>query len=93
MFVVTDNILINPIQILSVQYVESRLILNENRSNAKINIVMANGDKYEINSENCKDVDRAMQELVFQIDLASGMKFKPAVEGVPEETPKDVTPS
>jgi len=89
MYVLPDNILANPIQIETVQYIESRLVINENQTGSKIKIVMASGKEYEINHTNCKDVQRAMQELAFQIDMACGMSFKPKTEVVNKEVPEE----
>ncbi len=90
MFIIKDNILLNPLNIESVQFIESKLLINEKQSGATMKITMASGVVYEMEPGYFTDINLSMQELIFQIDMACGMKFEPNAK---EETPPDVVPS
>ena len=93
MFVVNPDVIINPLQVESVTWKEASLILDSaGGDDLAVIIRMASGKEYVIDKEISKDVNEAVRQLVFQIDLANGMKIKKDEEEeevtAVEETPK-----
>ena len=80
MYIVGQNPLkfINPLQVESIRYAEETLVLNAQGSGqGKAIIRMASGDEITIDKETARgtSIDEAVKKLVFQIDVANGMKF------------------
>ena len=86
MFVVNPEVLINPLQVESVTYKEESLVLDAaGHDQLSVTVRMASGAEYVINKEITKDVNEAVRQLVFQIDLANGLKITKEEENKPKK--------
>ena len=86
MFVVQPDVIINPLQVESVTWNEEALILDaQGKDQLSVTVRMASGREYVIDKGVATDVDEAVRQLVFQIDLANGMTIKKEKEEPEEE--------
>lgn len=81
MYIIGKNPLkfLNPLQVESIRYAEKSLVLNaEGSGEAEAIIKMASGEEFTIDKHTARgtNIDEAVRKLVFQIDLANGLKVK-----------------
>jgi len=77
MYIVAPNIMINPLHVEEIEYSEDQLILNAAGKGRTVALVkMASGAKHKIDNTMCSDVEEAVRQLVWQIDVANGMMMK-----------------
>jgi hypothetical protein len=72
-------VFLNPLQVESIRYDEEKLVLNADQSGqARAIIKMASGEEFVIdhNAARGTSIDEAIKKLVFQIDLANGLKIE-----------------
>ena len=81
------EVFINPLQVESIKYYHEKLVLNTMGDTRKRAIVkMASGDEFRIDHDTNRDVDAAVKELVWQIDVSNGMTFTTKKEGEDESS-------
>lgn len=81
MYTIVPGILANPLQVETIEFHRSELLINKQQTGTYAVIKMASGAKFEVDSSMCDNVDEAMEKLVYQIDIANGMDFTKKAEG------------
>lgn len=92
MYIISESplIFLNPLQVESIRYTVAELVLDAlGNSGASAVIKMATGEEFILTSAMC-NIDEAVQKLVFQIDLANGLKVASNVEPTTVKKPTPI---
>ncbi len=76
MFVVKPGVFINPLQVESIQFIQPEMILHSNETlDPWLVIKMGSGQEFKVTHKDCDDINKVAEELVFHIDISTGMKI------------------
>ena len=72
---IIGNTFLNPLQIVKIKFFKGAILIKDFEKAASFVITMSDGYEYEIDSDNCKNVEESLRRLVWEIDTSNGVKI------------------